>query len=176
MITLFAKPSSISIFAKQLFISLKKRFSNFRSKEYKEKIHKIWSGENKKTTDLRLIRRYHLEKCKEGDVSFVDDTTWSDLNMDTIFREIDRCTSMIGSQYLYHLLHRYETDIQKLHEYFKEYDLFLTDDVLREKIQKPLLRLKRTGACYITDLILPNLPKRPWYFFIQFACRTAMIL
>ncbi len=169
MITLLAKPSSISILAKQFITSLKKRFKNSRSNAYKEKIKKIWLGEIEKTTDLRLIRRYHLEKCKKGGFGFVDDTTWSDLNMDAVFRMIDRCTSMIGSQYLYHLLHKYETDPQRLHKYFREYNVFLADDVLREKIQKPLLRLNRTEACYITDLIFSDLPKRPRHFFLFIA-------
>lgn len=166
MTTSFIKPSAISLFARQFFESLQNKASNLGSKAYKDKIEKIWSGETERTTDLRLIRRYHAEKVKGGGYSLVDDATWEDLNMDSVFRKLDRCTSVIGSQYLYHLLHKYETDHRRLNEYFKEYKIFLADDDLREKIQTPLLRLNRTGACYITDLVFSDLPKRPWYFFL----------
>lgn len=163
------------VYAKQFFISLKNKFSSSRSKAKKDKIKKIWSGEIKRTTDLSLIRRYHLEKCRIAKHTFVDDTTWADLNMDAVFRKIDRCTSVIGSQYLYHLLHRYETDQKKLYRYYSEYNTFLSDGVLREKIQQPLLRLTRTGACYLADLLFSDLPGRPWYFFLFIASSLLLL-
>lgn len=150
----------------QLVASLKDSFPKLRFRASADLIRKIWSGEIKRTADFRLIRRYHSAKCKDGLAGFVDDTTWSDLNMDAVFRRMDRCTSAIRSQYLYHRLHKYETDQDRLHARFGEYKTFLTDAGLREKIQKCLLPLNRNGAAYITDLMFSDLPKRPWYFFL----------
>ncbi len=156
----------IRIYPEHFFIYLKNKFSSYRAKRSTDNLNKLWRGEKEKEIDLKLIREYHIEKCKAGAIHVVDDGTWSDLNMDTFFRKMDRCASAIGSQYLYHLLHKYETDPKKLDRRYNEYQLFIGDKPLREKIQKPMLRLNRSGACYLVDLFFSDLPKKPWYYFL----------
>jgi len=73
--------------------------------------------------------------------------------MDDFLQKIDRCASAIGSQYLYQLLHKYESYPEKLDRRYNEYRIFLNDQILREKIQKPMLRLNRSGACYIESIL-----------------------
>ncbi len=41
---------------------------------------------------------------------FVDDTTWSDLDMDEVFSCIDSCETSLGEEYLYLLLRRFSDD------------------------------------------------------------------
>lgn len=41
---------------------------------------------------------------------FVDDTTWSDLDMDEVFSRIDSCETSLGEEYLYLLLRRFSDD------------------------------------------------------------------
>jgi len=96
----------------QFFTYLKMWFFGPETKELKDKkkTANIWSGELKRDTELDLICRYHKNKSRKASSVYVDDMTWSDLNMDEIFRRIDRCASSIGSQYLYHLLHKYEAE------------------------------------------------------------------
>jgi len=153
---------------KQFFIHLKMWFfgSNQKELKIKSKIEKIWSGELKRETELELIKRYHIKKSRDPSNHYVDDTTWSDLNMDEIFNRTDRCSSSIGSQYLYHLLHKYEFDQTKLPARYNSYQLFMQDKDLREKIQKPLLHLYRDRACFVVDLLFSDMPERPWYYFL----------
>lgn len=141
----------------------------------KDKLAKIWSGELKRETDLSLISNYHKEKCKDESSVYVDEMTWSDLNMDEIFRKIDRCASSIGSQYLYHLLHKYEVDQKRLDIRHDAYHIFLQDENLREKIQKPLFRLYRDRACHIVDLLFSDLPRRPSYYFLFIASSILLL-
>lgn len=78
----------------------------------------------------------------------VDDITWSDLSMDTIFQRINRCESAAGEEVLYEMLHRTGKT--------KEEDAFL-DSLLsfyeekedaRVEAQKTLLKLGKTEAAY----------------------------
>ncbi|MBE5891046.1 MAG: hypothetical protein E7282_08785 [Lachnospiraceae bacterium] len=55
------------------------------------------------------IARYHhaiLESEKSDCISYVDESTWNDLEMDQIFSRINHTHSTIGEQMLYHQLHR----------------------------------------------------------------------
>jgi hypothetical protein len=169
------KVNMIISLIKNFFVSLKTSLSGSNSKNQKNKRKEIWSGELKRDTDLSLICSYHKEKCKNGNSVYVDDVTWSDLNMDEIFRNIDRSTSSIGSQYLYHLLHRYEADQERLDARYNRYHLFLKDKGLREEIQKPLFRLYRDRAFYIVGLLFSELPRRPWYYFLIIASSILLL-
>lgn len=59
--------------------------------------------------DADIIRRlsdfWHIKQSKEQPESFVDDTTWNDLDMDKVFARIDSCYTSAGEEYLYALLH-----------------------------------------------------------------------
>lgn len=149
--------------------ALKTRISIFNRKDRKEKIRKIWSGELKRETEIGLVKSYHDERCKKGDCIYVDDMTWSDLDMDEVFRKIDRCASTIGSQYLYHLLHKYDNNQDRLDIRYDTYCIFLKDVSLREKIQTHLFHLYRDRAGYIIQLLFADLPERPWYYFFFIA-------
>lgn len=55
------------------------------------------------------IARYHhaiLESEKSDCISYVDESTWNDLEMNQIFSRINHTHSTIGEQMLYHQLHR----------------------------------------------------------------------
>ena len=73
-------------------------------------LRSIWSKPIDKHRNLDLISNYHnLLKINSTD-SFVDDKTWNDLNFNSIFSKMDRNLSGIGQQYLFHLLHKYESN------------------------------------------------------------------
>lgn len=59
--------------------------------------------------DLSAIREFHSHRRETADpTDFVDEITWNDLNMDDVFRRINRCCSSTGEEYLYHVLHDLE--------------------------------------------------------------------
>lgn len=55
--------------------------------------------------DMSTIRSYHdYMREQEPDVFRIDDVTWSDLDMDRVFKRINPGLSTPGEQVLYHLL------------------------------------------------------------------------
>ena len=55
--------------------------------------------------DMSTIRSYHdYMREQEPDVFHIDDVTWSDLDMDRVFKRINPGLSTPGEQVLYHLL------------------------------------------------------------------------
>ena len=57
--------------------------------------------------DMECIRSYY-DACRKDarDLFYIDDTTWNDLNMDAIYKQINSCQSTAGEQYLYYMLRR----------------------------------------------------------------------
>ena len=57
--------------------------------------------------DMDWIRTYYDACQKDGrDPFYVDDTTWNDLNLESLYRQINTCRSTSGEQYLYYMLRR----------------------------------------------------------------------
>ena len=72
-----------------LYASLKNDFGKIRKKEYKY-------GNAHRDAILK-------RNPSEG---LIDDITWSDLDMESVFERIDKCKSAVGEEYLYYMLHR----------------------------------------------------------------------
>ena len=49
--------------------------------------------------DIEKLHIYLIEK--EKSTFYIDDITWRDLNMDSVFAKIDHTKSLVGMQYLY---------------------------------------------------------------------------
>ena len=56
----------------------------------------------------------HYYRLSENDGYSVDDITWNDLEMDSIFQAIDNCSSSIGREYLYKALRKPNLDKNKI--------------------------------------------------------------
>jgi len=54
--------------------------------------------------DIDLIKNYYNYKKDSSEKFLIDDITWNDLNMDEIFKKINRGVSTAGEQYLYYQL------------------------------------------------------------------------
>lgn len=46
-------------------------------------------------------------------MQIIDDTTWSDLDMDAVFERLDSCQTSLGEEYLYILLRRFTSEEEK---------------------------------------------------------------
>ena len=61
--------------------------------------------------DMAIIRSYHdYMREREPERFAVDDVTWSDLDMDRVFKRINPGTSTPGEHWLYHMLRTPSTD------------------------------------------------------------------
>lgn len=86
-----------------MFLIKKKRIEYLRS---------IWGKQIDKHRNYDLISSYFDLLEGKSDDEFVDNKTWNDLDLDfdSFFAKIDRNISGIGQQYLYYLLHKYESN------------------------------------------------------------------
>ena len=102
-----------------VFLEKRRRLMLFS--EYKEEFGK----QNRKSYTSGTGHRSAI--IKRNDDCFIDDITWSDLNMEDIYERIDATKSAIGEEYLYYLLHRTENrkcveDFDKLVCYYLEHE------------------------------------------------------
>lgn len=142
---------------KSLILTLKLFFINLifgKRNKVITQIRAIWNNEPDDSVkpSEKLIASYFYYSSDESD-RFVDDTVWYDLNLDILFDMMDRCVSSIGRQVLYKLMRSYTGSISELRKKFKQYDKYISNHKIREKIQYILFNLNDIKHCYLTDLL-----------------------
>jgi MutS domain V len=95
----------------------------------------------------------------------LDDKTWSDLDLDLVFEYIDRTTSRVGQQFLFHLLRRPRFKEEPLLKFERLINRF-NDAGLRERLQVELLRLSHKDALFLPYLFFEELPQFRRYRFL----------
>jgi hypothetical protein len=119
-------------------------------------------GQPKRTErDLEDIAIYHQARQERDGGEAVDDRTWSDLDLDLVFAEVDRCESAVGQQVLYRMLRTPQFDAARLDAFDALADRMTRDAGTRGRIAKLLGRLDRAKAYYLPNLFLLPLPWRP---------------
>jgi len=136
----------------------------FNKKKKVEEFRKQWGKPIDRFRNFDLIAVYHQLSSLKFKGEYVDDKTWDDLNFNTFFSMIDRNTSVVGQQYLYHLLHKYEKDEYILKRRFELAKLMKNDISTREQIQLHLQKLNEAGSYFIPNIILrDSLPSSKYY-------------
>ncbi len=134
-----------------------------------ELLRNNWAKPIDKFRNFDLISLFHetiAPKIKPAEI--VDDKTWKDLNFDDVFTIMDRNSSPVGQQYLYHLLHKYENDLSILNDRIELVEKFKNNSELRELLQLELSRLDEINTYFVAPLIFGELPARPKYYYIFF--------
>lgn len=73
----------------------------------KKAIGELWGKERKYNVNFSEKDNLHKFLSKRENINFlIDDITWKDLDMDTVFTKIDHTMSLPGMQYLYYILRR----------------------------------------------------------------------
>lgn len=145
-------------------------------------LRNLWGKQIEKHRNFDLISSYHdlLQTEKSFSNSLVDDKTWSDLNFDSVFSKMDRNISGIGQQYLYHLLHKYESDENILKQRYGLSSYFKENSDLREKIQLKLLNLRGVSSYFISYLVLskslPYTKYYPVFYILSLASLVSILL
>ncbi len=140
----------------------------FNGKKKLKEIRNNWTKPIIKFRNFDFISYLHQIKKQQNNTELVDDKTWKDLNLDDVFTIIDRNSSPIGQQYLYHLLHKYENDSVLLNERIKLAVYFKKNAKIRESIQLELNKLDKNKTYFIAPLIYGELPQKPRYYFLFF--------
>jgi len=122
----------------------------FTNKKKKlEAIRNNWAKPIDKFRNFDLISMFHKTISGQlNNAKLVDNKTWKDLNLDDVFTIMDRNSSSIGQQYLYHSLHNYEKDKNILNEKIKIIEYFKSNSQLRESFQLELARLDGTNTYF----------------------------
>jgi len=142
-------------------------------------LRNIWGKPIDKYRDLDLIASYHNMLNQKWNETTVDKKTWNDLDFDSIFEKIDRNISSIGQQYLYHLLHKYESNESVLKKRFGLVSCLKVNQEIREKIQLNLFGLTGVSSNFIAYLVLNRtLPNTKFYplFYLCSIVSVALLL
>ncbi|NLY85329.1 MAG: DNA mismatch repair protein MutS [Tissierellia bacterium] len=133
---------SISILSLGLLFIFHRYKNKSIHKIYKSKIKEQWGKEHKEKRDFKNIEklfRFQLER--EGNSFHIDDITWQDLNMDSVFSKIDHTKSLPGMQYLYYILRSPSFDKDILEKRNRVISLLLNHKDISQKLQFPLYLL-----------------------------------
>ena len=89
----------------------------------------------------------------EAEAFHVDDITWNDLNMDSIFKKMNYAYSAAGEEYLYYLLRTPVQDTDRIERMEKHIRFFMEHEEERIKFQVFFAKLGRTGKHSIYDYL-----------------------
>ncbi|MEO7995992.1 MAG: hypothetical protein ABI852_01040 [Gemmatimonadaceae bacterium] len=132
----------------------------------------VWRQLRKEERENRVNRRpsrrslesYH--QAVAGDGASIDDRTWSDLDLDQVFTELDHTLSRPGQQYLRHLL-RTPQSPDALRHFDRAIEELTSDTKSARTIRRALAQVDDPRASFLVDLIFSPLPDRPalWWMF-----------
>ena len=114
--------------------------------------------------ELDQIALYH-QFVSLNSVNVLDEKTCKDLNLDDIFGYVDRTSSKVGQQFLFHLLRTPQSEKKSLLKFEQVINCFANVQ-LREKLQIELYRLNLKDALFLPYLFLAELPRRLSFQFV----------
>lgn len=83
----------------------------------------------------------------------VDDITWNDLDLDSIFLKMNHTYSNLGEDYLYDMLRRPQTDMEILEERERLITFFIQDEEARRLLQTKFYDIGKTVKVPVSDYI-----------------------
>lgn len=121
--------------------------------------------------DMDSVRSYfeYIKDNQEQDEFFIDDATWLDLDMDSIFKRINLGLSNSGEQYLYYLLRRPSASGSEFQHRESTAKLIREHPELRRELLRLFAQLGRRSNVNIYELFRlesTNLKKLLGYLFL----------
>lgn len=113
---------------------------------------------------------YEYEKKNIPDVMRVDDITWNDLDMDTIFALADHTDSFAGESCLYYKLHDLSKSSEELETFEEKVSYFDENEPVRSQVRKSLCLLGKSYAGYDFPLSIDSIDsyrlKYAWVYYL----------
>ena len=155
----------IFILASIVVIFLVKFFRSRNLSKKLEIIRNFWGAVPEDVFDVKTAKLFfELNKTDFIENSYqLDDCTWSDLDMDEIFKLANRTITPTGAQYLYYLMRQPVYFRETLESREKLFNQFFKNRELREKVQLCLLPLKEKNAKFLPYSLWKPLPEKPFY-------------
>lgn len=153
-----------------LFVYLSiKRYQKIKRSQLIRLLRKKWGIAEDRSRNLSDISAYFKKTSVTDDKKFIiDDRTWNDLDMDLIYRQIDRTLTTPGEQILYSILRMPHSKSTELKNRSRLIKLFFQDQKLRERFQIALIKLGKKGGNYLTDFLWGERPTANKYTFQYF--------
>jgi hypothetical protein len=130
--------------------------------QLRARIRAEWGHPRMITRDMEAVGDF-FRSVPPGD-GFIDDRTWADLLMDSVFAQLDRTESSVGQQILYYRL-RSASAPRNLHAFDALITAVSGDPSRRERAQVALSRLRAPSVYYLHRLArqggVDELPR--WY-------------
>lgn len=149
MITFFVIVLLIGLFAVILLFERRSQRQMFLAR-----LRRNWGTiPEREYTYEELERISHYAKRKGAGSFMVDDTTWNDLDMDSVFMMLNQTVSSCGEDYLYYVLRKplFDSDELKKRDELVEY--FRSHREQREAVQMLLHEIGRPANMSISDYI-----------------------
>lgn len=143
---------------------------NFAMLRKEHRIHLKDKEQKVKSDDFNFnkIERYFLKSDKKNIHQVISDRTFHDLDLEDVFKFIDRTSSAIGQQYLYHLLRTLPSDNLRSEKTEALIALFKNDEKLKKLVLDQVSKLNNNDAYYVASLFQgPYLQKPKWFWIIQ---------
>ncbi len=103
-------------------------------------------------TELEKIKTYFRKTLKEGEY-YVDDITWNDLDMDSIFALMNHTFSSAGEEVLYNILRKPVFDIEELTERERLIIFFMENEQIRNEFMADFATIGRTKKYSMVEFI-----------------------
>jgi hypothetical protein len=128
--------------------------------------------------NFELVNRYFKMVTKNNtDVhQYIDDKTANDLDLNEVFKFMDRTSSKIGQQYLYAKLRTLTANTDKLKKFDELVEQFSINEILRTNCQLELLKLNENSSYYLEELLHKEQMKVPKWFKLVYVLSFTMLL
>jgi len=114
------------------------------------------------------IERYFLRAPVEDGFYRVSDRTFSDLDLEEVFKFIDRTHSRVGQQYLYYILRTIPRDQARVRALESTVGIFRQNPSFRQAAVETLSKLDRRDAYYISSLFHgEHIAEPKWLWLIK---------
>ena len=124
-----------------------------RQEKLRKQLNDLWGNESDREyngVEFERVRKYFDALKRE---EFVDDITWNDLGMDSIFKEMNYTRSSVGEDCLYDRLRRMDYSDEELKEFHKLVDYFYNNKDVCIKYLEKFAEIGRTKSISIYEFI-----------------------
>ena len=122
-------------------------------------LRKKWGSSETCEIDSAEIGKYFRKTGAARESKYlVDDRTWTDLDMDLIYGRLNRTLTIPGEQTLYALLRTPVFSREPLEERSGVINHFIKDQEKRERVQRVLSKLGKSGGKFVVDLMWDERP------------------
>lgn len=122
------------------------------------------------------IEKYFLNAKHDDIFQVISDRTFMDLDIENVFRFIDRTVSCVGQQYLYSLIRSIPRDSTRVEKLESTISVFRKNLALRTSVTREISKLSKRDAYYVAPLFQEKYLQRPtWFWLIRLLCGISVV-